>query len=180
MFRKSTFSLGASTKNTQGLLHRPAGPQLPNILPTESGESVWSIDGSHFLRLLLLWMPWFMLTCSATDPPPQPQSRFLARMGHALCWNQWWILWYWDLKLTLVGQILGNIPLADNLNLFERIRSPQGGNCKLLYVPMGSQFPLQIYTPSPENPLFQPSREYWKEYDPSTLIDQKQNSSNQK
>ena len=75
MFRKSAFSLGASTKNTQGLLHRPARPQLPNILPTESGESVWSIDGSHFLRLLLLWMPWFMLTCSATDPPhPNPKA----------------------------------------------------------------------------------------------------------
>lgn len=114
MFRKSAFSLGASVKNTQGLLHRPAGPQLPNILPTESGESVWSTNGSHFLRLLLLWMPWFMLTCSATDSPPPPQSRFLARMGHALCWNQWWSLWSLGLgtwSSHWLGRFLATFPL---------------------------------------------------------------------
>ena len=148
MFRKSAFSLGASTKNTQGLLHRPAVPHLLKPLANRIWRIClvyWWISFSEVVASLNAPVYAYMFN-HRNPPPPPPQSRFLARMGYALWWNQWWSPWYWDLKLTLVGQLLGNIPLADNLNLFERIRSPQGGNCKLLYVPTGSQFSLPTFS----------------------------------
>ena len=176
MFRKSAFSLGASTKNTQGLLHRPAGPQLPNILPTESGESVWSTDGSHFLRLLLLWMPQFMLTCSTTEPPYPHPRKADSLPGWAMhsdgtsdgapdtgTWSLHWL-----------GSFLATFPLQITSIFLRESEAPKVG---IVSFSMFLQAPSSLYPPSPENPLFQPPREYQKK---PTLIDQKQNSSNQK